>query len=377
MKKTDETFMRRALELAVKGQGRTSPNPVVGAVIVKSGKIVGEGYHKRAGDAHAEIVALRKAGSKARGADLYITLEPCCHYGRTPPCCDAIIKSGIKRVIVGLRDPNPLVSGRGIGILKNHKISVSEGVLKMECEKNNRSYLKWIVSGVPYVTLKVALSLDGKIATKSGDSKWITNESCRRYVHELRDKADAILVGAKTAIRDNPKLTVRFPGLAPKGKLAVVLDEKLRLPFKSELFGRKRSGLIVATTLRAPKSRIREFEKRGHKVLMCRSTSEGYVFLPHLLEQLGSSGVTSVLVEGGGEVYSDFLKRGLVDRIVACIAPKVIGREGKEWLPGIAINNLKSVFQLHDVNVKVFGDNVVVEGSCLQVSSRVSEPFAR
>jgi diaminohydroxyphosphoribosylaminopyrimidine deaminase/5-amino-6-(5-phosphoribosylamino)uracil reductase len=361
MLKTDEQFMRRAIELATKGKGMTSPNPIVGAVVVKNGKIVGEGYHKRAGTPHAEIVALRRAGIKAHGADLYVTLEPCCHYGRTPPCCDAIIASGIKRVIVGMRDPNPLVNGKGISFLKTKGIDVIQGVLEEEYGHLNKAYQKWIVSGIPYVTMKAALSLDGKIATTSGESKWITNEACRRYVHHLRSLHDAIVVGVNTVRHDNPELTVRLPGKDEK-KLAVILDEKLDVPPSSKLFRRKPKQLIIATTSRAPKRRRAQFEKMGHQILLCRSTSRGYIFLPHLLLQLGAQGITSLMVEGGGEVFSDFFNRGLVDRIVACIAPKIIGGKGRDWLPNVSIEKLKSAPHLSDMDIKIFGDNVVIEG---------------
>ncbi len=377
MKKADEKYMKRALELARKGEGRTSPNPVVGAVVVKNGRVVGEGYHKRAGDSHAEVVALRKAGTKARGADLYVTLEPCCHYGRTPPCSDAIIKSGVKRVIVGQRDPNPLVRGRGMEILKRRKISVTESVLKEECERINLPYSKWIVSGVPYVTLKVALSLDGKIATRSGDSKWITNESCRRYVHELRDKADAVLIGMATALKDNPRLTVRLPGEREKCNIAVLLDEKLALPLATNLARRKKGKLIIATTSVASRSKIEKFRKMGHAVLVCRATSAGRVFLPHLLSELGSMGIVSILVEGGGQVFSDFVRRRLADKMVACISPKIIGGEGRDWLPGLTIGKLKSALRLCEVRIRTFADNVVMEGSCSPASSKVWERFER
>lgn len=372
MKNMDEKFMRRAIELALKGAGRTSPNPVVGAVVVKNGRIVGEGYHRRAGEAHAEIVALRSAGSRARGADIYITLEPCCHYGRTPPCCDSIIRSGVKRVIVGMRDPNPLVKGKGIRILKGRKINVTEGVLKKECRKIIAPYIKWIVSGIPFVTLKVALSLDGKIATESGDSKWITNDLCRNYVHELRDKADAVLIGVGTALKDDPLLTVRLPGVGPKTKPAIVLDDKLILSKTSKLFKRRDGKLIIATTSRAPKSKIKGFGR--HKILFCRQTGDGRIFLPHLLEQLGAMGITSILVEGGGEVYSDFLRRGLADHVVACIAPKIIGSDGREWLQNINVNEMRKVFQLSDVNVRVFGDNVVLEGNLKNSKNQIRNP---
>jgi len=363
MRAVDSKFMLQAIELALKGAGRTSPNPIVGAVVVRNGKVAGEGYHRRAGLPHAEIEALKQARSKARGATLYITLEPCCHYGRTPPCCDAIVNAKIKRVVVGMQDPNPLVRGKGIRILKDHGIKVTQGVLRGECCSINQAYRKWIVSGVPFVTLKAGLSLDGKIATKSGDSKWITNELCRRYVHKLRSLSDAILVGVNTVRMDNPELTVRLPGRRSEMKTVVVLDSRLNFPLSSKLSRRKGDSLIICTTSKAPKSKRSRLEKMGYRIWLCRATSGGNIFLPHLLEQLGAQGITSLMVEGGGEVFSDFFNRGLVDRLVACIAPKIIGGKGRDWLPGLSIGNLKSASHLSDMSVKIFGDNVVVEGN--------------
>ncbi len=366
MKKAlDLKFMKYAIDLAVLGLGKTSPNPAVGAVIVKKGKIIGEGYHRHAGSPHAEAIALRRAGADTHGSDLYVTLEPCCHFGKTPPCCDAIIKSGIKKVIVGTRDPNPLVNGKGIKVLKMHGIEVVEGILENECKNINLAYNKWIISGIPYVIVKAAISMDGKIGMKSGESKWITNEQCRNYVHRLRSLNDAILIGSRTACLDNPRLTVRFNGETSL-KPAVILDEKLSLEPKSNLFKRKPGSLIVATTSKAPLSKIRFFEKHGHIVLLCRATSNGYVFLPHLMEKLGTMGITSLLVEGGAEVFSDFLQRNLVDRMVVCIAPKVIGANGQEWLPFLCKKRLKDAISLRNVETKIFGDNVVIEGSVIR-----------
>lgn len=354
--------MSRALELAARGLGKTSPNPAVGAVVVKNNRIVAEGYHKRAGGPHAEIEALRRAGKKARGADLFVTLEPCCHFGKTPPCCSTIIKSGVKRVVIGTRDPNPLVNGKGIKVLKASGIKVGEGVLRKECADINRAYNKWVVSGIPYVTMKTALSLDGKIGMQSGESKWITNEMCRGYVHSLRSSHDAVLIGSGTARLDNPKLTARLSKKSRTG-IAVVLDEKLILQENSNLFRRKPGSLIIATTSRAPSSKIRKIKKRGHDVLLCRATAEGYVFLPHLLGKLGAMGITSVLVEGGGKVFSDFLRRNLADRVIVCIAPKIIGGKGRDWLPSYSVDKLRDALNLRDVGIKTFNDNVVIEGN--------------
>ena len=362
MKKEDEKFMRRAIELALRGKGYTSPNPIVGGVVVKNGKVVGEGYHRKAGAFHAEVMALKNAGRKSVGADLYVTLEPCCHYGKTPPCSEAIIESKVKRVIIGTRDPNPLVKGRGVKALKGAHLKVTEGVLRDECRRLNAPYDKWIVSGVPFVILKAALSLDGKISTARGESKWITNNECRQYVHHLRSSCDAILVGRGTVIKDNPRLNVRLSGKKINPKLAIVLDEDLSLSPTSKLFRRRKGELIIATTSRSPLKKRKYFERKGHQVLLCRSSSEGRVFLPHLLQLLGSLGINSLLVEGGGKVFADFMKRNLADKVVACIAPKIIGGKGRDWLPGYSIADLKSAFNLENVDIRVFKDNVVIEG---------------
>lgn len=346
--------MNRAIELALKGEGRTSPNPIVGAVVVKNSRIVGEGYHRRAGYPHAEIEAIRNAGAKARGADLYVTLEPCCHFGRTPPCCNAIIKSQIKHVIIGMCDPNPIVNGMGIKFLRNNGLKITEGVMKNECRQINLPYVKWIVSGIPYVTLKAGLSLDGKIATSNGESKWITNKKCRQYVYKLRSLSDAVLVGIGTVLKDNPRLR--------KAKKVVILDPALKIPLSSQILKRKKNQLIITTTNKSSVQKRIRLEKMGHRVMLCRSTSDGRIFLPHLLFMLGKDGIVSLFVEGGGMVSADFMRRNLVDRIIACIAPKIIGGTGYNWLPEVSFKNLKATPTLHDVTIRLFGDNIVVEG---------------
>ncbi|HPW46103.1 MAG TPA: bifunctional diaminohydroxyphosphoribosylaminopyrimidine deaminase/5-amino-6-(5-phosphoribosylamino)uracil reductase RibD, partial [bacterium] len=308
-----ESYMRWALALALEGLGRTSPNPMVGAVIVKGGKIVGEGYHKKAGTPHAEVNALEDAGSKARGADMYVTLEPCVHHGETPPCVDAIATAGIKRVFIGTRDVNPLVNGKGIRALQDKGIDVSVGILEESCVKLNDRYNRFMISGVPHVTAKTALSLDGKIAVATGESKWITNKECRNYVHRIRGTVDAVMVGGGTVRKDDPRLNVRLKnwhGLMP---VAVVVDSALNIPRSARLFRRPKQSCIFATTAKAPASRVRWIEKNGFTVMRCRATGSGRVFLPHMLQKLGELGITSILLEGGGELFSDFIKRKLVD----------------------------------------------------------------
>lgn len=357
-----ESIMRWAIALALEGAGHTSPNPVVGAVVVRNGKTVGEGYHHRAGTPHAEIHALRKAGSKARGADLYVTLEPCCYTGRTPPCTDAIIESGIKRVFIGARDPNPLVSGRGIRALRKAGIKVFEKILEKSCRNINRAYNRFITTSLPYVTAKVALTLDGKIAAADGSSRWITNEACRRYVHELRAQNDAIMVGLGTVRADDPALTVRtsgFHGVQPK---VVIVDSKLNIPRRSRLLLRPKGTLIFATTNQAPLARFKRIANKGHQVLVCRVAKDGHVDLKNAMSELAGLGITSVLIEGGGQIFADAIQHGLVQRIVACIAPKFLGGKALDFLPGILIKDIKDAITLDDVNIKLLGDNVVIEG---------------
>ncbi len=364
MKRQDhETFMRRAVELAIKGWGTTSPNPLVGAVVVKDGRVIGEGYHRRAGSPHAEINALARAGKAARGATLYVTLEPCSHHGRTPPCTGSIIGAGVKRVVIGSRDPHPLVNGRGIRQLRGAGIEVIVGVLRDACREINRAYETYVREGRPFVILKAALSLDGKIATPAGESRWITGSSCRDYVHRLRRGVDAIVVGGGTIRRDNPWLTTRIRGAKPHAGVAVVLDSALDIPTMSRIFARKPGELVLATTTDASPSRMAWARSQGYEVMVCPKNRRGGVSLRHLMGGLAERGVVSVLVEGGGEVFSDFVSNGFVDHVVACVAPKFIGGEGKDAFPGLSIHSLTDALQLKDVTVRSFDDDIVVEGS--------------
>lgn len=355
--------MRWAIALALEGQGRTSPNPMVGAVIVKGGRIVGEGYHRRAGTPHAEIHALKEADRRAKGADMYVTLEPCPHEGRTPPCVPAIVAAGVRRVFIGARDPNPRVRGRGIRMLRKAGISVVEGILKDSCSHINEAYNKFITTGTPFVIAKVALSLDGKIATSKGDSRWITNEECRRFVHRLRGQVDAVLVGAGTARRDDPRLDARLADSGGARPKAVIVDEALSVPRSLKVFRRGRGETIVVTTPRAPLSGRRRIERMGHGVVVCRAAGDGRVVLSHMLKELGKMGIVSLLVEGGGRLFADFFRRGLVDRLVVCTAPKLIGGRGMDFLPGVGAPRIRDAIELDGVHIQTFGDNVVVEGS--------------
>ena len=348
--------------MALEGAGRTSPNPMVGALVVRGSQIVGEGYHRRAGTPHAEIHAIRNAGKKARGADLYVTLEPCCHTGRTPPCTDAIVEAGIRRVFVGARDPNPLVNGRGIRALRSDGIRVIDGVQGPSCREINRAYNRFIASGMPYVTAKVALTLDGKIAAVGGDARWISNAACRRYVHELRGNVDAIMIGGGTVRADDPRLTVRLAGWHGIQPRIVIIDAALDIPRKAKVMRRPAGSLIFVTTNRAPLSRLRWISRKGYGVIVCRATKDGRVFLPQALREVARQGITSVLLEGGGRLFADAISRGLVSRLVACIAPKLLGGCALDFLPGVTIRRVRDAIELSETSIKNFGDNVVVEG---------------
>ncbi len=348
-------FMRLALREARRGLGRTSPNPAVGAVLVKGGRVVARGHHARAGGPHAEVVAIRRAGARARGADLYTTLEPCDHWGRTPPCTLAILEAGLRRVFVGSRDPNPLVDGRGIARLRRAGVAVVRDVLRGECDAVNAPWFRFITAGRPHVTLKAAVTLDGKIATRTGDSRWVTGPEARRDAHRLRDRADAVLVGAGTARADDPRLTARIPG--GRDPVRVVLDARLALPPRLRLFRQRSSAptIVAHVSGRPPAARP------GVEYLRCRG-SKGRVDLPDLLAKLAARGVTSLLVEGGAEVHRSFLDAGLADRVVLYVAPKIVGADGLSWVAGPGAARMAAALALAEVEVRQAGGDVVISG---------------
>ena len=314
----DEKFMRRALALARRGVGKTSPNPAVGAVLVRNGRVIGEGWHRKAGGPHAEVVALR--GVNARGATLYVTLEPCSTWGRTPPCTEAVIQAGVKRVVVAARDPNPKHQGRGLTLLKRAGIRVESGLLAQEAARLNEAFNKWITTGLPFVIAKAAMSADGKIATRAGDSKWITSEKARREAHALRAGVDAIMVGANTVIRDNPRLTVRH-GFSGRQPWRVAMDSRGHCPLTAHLFtDRFRRKTIVVTSRHSPKRWRDALAKRRICVLQAPSRN-----LRAALKALGRLNVTSVLIEGGGDLLGAAFDAGLVNKAVFFYAPVVIG----------------------------------------------------
>ncbi len=364
-----EGFMRQAIAAARRGLGRTSPNPAVGAVVVRGGRVVGRGHHARAGGPHAEVVALRAAGERARGADLYTTLEPCDHFGRTPPCSLAILEAGVRRVVVGSRDPNPVVRGRGMARLRRGGVEVVRGVLEEECDRLNAPWSTFITEGRPHVTLKAAVTLDGKIATRDGDARWVSGPEARAWVHRKRDEVDAVLVGAGTARADDPALTARLPGGRGRDPLRVVLDTGLRLPARLRLF-RERSS---APTLVAHASSRRRRLGPAVELVRCRR-GPGGVDLRDLLGKLAERGVTHLLVEGGAAVHARFLAEGLVDEVAVFVAPKILGGDGLSLARGRGPARMAEALRLGQVRVERLGDDVLVTGS---VPRRGRTPLAK
>jgi diaminohydroxyphosphoribosylaminopyrimidine deaminase / 5-amino-6-(5-phosphoribosylamino)uracil reductase len=360
----DEHFMRQALALAAQARGRTSPNPMVGSVVVKDGRILGRGYHLRAGAPHGEVVALEDAGPLAKGATLYSTLEPCCHYAkRTPPCTKTIIAAGISRVVMAMRDPNPLVHGKGLAELWQAGIEVTEAVLEEQAAALNEVFIKYIVTKRPFVLLKVAASLDGKIATVTGESRWITNERSRLLVHELRDQVDAVMVGINTVLRDDPLLTTRLPQGGGKDPIRIVVDSQLRLPSHAKLLtASAAAGTIVATTAKAPADKRRQLEAAGAQVLVIDRDSSGVALGP-LMQRLGAMQITSILLEGGGELHASALRAGVVDKVLYFLAPTLIGgRAAPPAIGGEGFPRLAQAVTLDRVQVTQLDGDILIEG---------------
>jgi len=352
--------MKRALQLAKLGLGHTNPNPLVGAVIVKNGRIIGEGYHEYYGGPHAEINALKSVKEDVIGAQLYVTLEPCCHYGKTPPCVDAIVKSGIKDVFIAMEDPNKLVSGKGIKHLKEAGLNVYTGLLKEEAEKINEIFIKYITTKKPYVILKSAMTIDGKIATAAGDSKWITNEKSREHVHKMRGYVMAIMVGVNTVIKDNPYLTARIDGL--KNPLRVVVDSRGRIPLEANVVIDKSATTIVATTDMMPYKKVKALTDLGVNVVALDKLN-GEVDLKKLMDMLGERGIDSVIIEGGGTLNYSALKEGIVDKVMFYIAPKIIGGSNSLTpVEGKGIDLIKDAIMIEKLDVKRFDDDILIEG---------------
>ncbi len=356
--------MRLALELAKKAEGFTSPNPLVGAVLVKDGEIVGTGYHARAGLPHAEIMALREAGEKAQGATLYVNLEPCCHRGRTGPCTEAVITAKIRKVVVAMADPNPLVAGKGIARLRQAGVEVAVGVLEAEAKRLNEVFSKYITTGLPFVVLKTAMSLDGKIATRRGESRWITSEQARIFGHRLRHRYDAILAGVGTVLADNPSLTARLPEGGGRDPVRVVLDSSARTPPGAKIINRASPApTLIAVTPKAPAERVAALKEAGAEVLVLPPDEKGRVNLPLLMKELAGREITSVLIEGGAEVHASALNAGIVDKVAWLIAPRIIGgKEAPGPVGGQGAGRLDEAVPLQNVSVQRIGEDIYVEG---------------
>jgi len=362
----DAHYMRLALRLGRRGLGRTSPNPPVGAVVVAGHAVIGRGYHHQAGMPHAEVEALRDAGKKARGATLYVTLEPCAHHGRTPPCVDAVIAAGVRRVVIGTRDPNPKVRGNGAARLRAAGIEVTMGAEQPASDELIAAFRKHVTTGRPLVTLKLAASLDGRIATASGESRWITGEASRRSVHRLRAEHDAILVGAETVLHDDPELTCRVRG--GRNPLRVILDGRLRLPLTSKvLTGTQAAATLVVTGKQAPAAKIRQIEARGATV-MCLPAKAARVPVQRMMRELGKRNVASVLVEGGATVAAAALAAGVVDRLLIFYAPKLIGADGRPMLGPLGVRRLPQTPRLGPLRVRRLAGDVLLATEVLNDS---------
>jgi diaminohydroxyphosphoribosylaminopyrimidine deaminase/5-amino-6-(5-phosphoribosylamino)uracil reductase len=349
-----------ACRLAARAAGRTSPNPLVGAVLVRGKSIIATGYHRFAGGDHAEIVALKRAGTRARGATLYINLEPCAHYGRTPPCTAALISAGIHEVVAGMKDPNPLVAGLGFRQLRRAGIRVRAGILEEECRALNEAFVKYITKRLPFVTLKLAATLDGKIAAASGDARWITGPVSRERVHQLRNQMDAVLVGADTVLNDDPQLTCRIAG--GRNPWRVILDGRLRLPLSAQLLRLSDAEkTIIATSRSAAAAKVRALRARGVQVWPFR-LRKGEIVWRDLLRKLAQVGIVSVLVEGGATVAASALRAHAVDKILFFYAPKILGGDGRAMIDGLKIRRAADALRVDPPRVEQSGEDLLVTG---------------
>lgn len=364
---TDEAYMRYALELAKKGEGAVNPNPLVGAVIVKDGEIIGEGWHERYGELHAERNAFKNCKKSAKGATLYVTLEPCCHYGKTPPCTEAIIENQIKRVVVGSMDTNPKVAGKGVAILREAGIEVETGVWKEECDAVNEVFFHYIETKTPFVVMKYAMTMDGKIATVSGKSKWITGEAARENVQKDRNRYMAIMVGVGTVLADNPSLTCRIPG--GRNPIRIICDTNLRTPLDCTLVQTANTVKTIIATAAQDAEKQKAYEKFGVEILKVPE-KEGHIDLNLLMKELGARGIDGVLLEGGGTLNFSALQSHIVNKVQAYIAPKIFGgATAKSPVEGAGVKEVPSHFRLKQKRIKQFGEDICIESeveySCL------------
>lgn len=373
--KVDEHYMRMALDLAEKGRGRAAPNPVVGAVIVGTdGSVIGQGCHERYGDLHAERNALkncREAGKSAVGATMYVTLEPCCHHGKQPPCTEAILEAGIRRVVVGSADPNPKVAGGGIRVLREHGIEVTEGVLKEACDESNRIFFHYITTGTPYVVMKYAMTLDGKIAAYTGLSKWVTGEEARAHVQKLRHDLTGIMVGIGTVLEDDPLLTCRLPG--SRDPVRIVCDTHLRIPLESWIVQTAREVPTILATCSDDPEQIARLEEKGCRILQVSHSSDMHLDLRDLMCRLGRENIDSILLEGGGRLNWSALQSGIVNRVMAYISPKLFGgASAMTPVAGQGIPDPAQAFKLENASVTRFGVDFLIEGE-LQTDRSVQQ----
>lgn len=360
---TDLGYMEMAYGLAGKARGRSSPNPLVGSVIVRNGTIVGHGYHEEAGKPHAEIMALREAGDRARGATIYLTIEPCVHWGRTPPCVDSLLPARLKRAVISAYDPNPIVHRKGAARLRAAGLDVNVGLLAEKNARLNEVYIKYITRKMPFVTLKAALSLDGKMATRTGDSRWISAPGTREYVHLLRGEYDALMVGIGTLIRDNPRLTVRHPAWGDKKITRVVLDSNLRFPLTARILKTLPRGRIVVFARKgAAAGKAEALRKKGVEVVFVDRPLESGG-LEAVLAELGRREITGLLVEGGGRLETSFIERRLADKIVLTLSPKLIGgRNAPGLFGGEGVGKVRAALKLKSLEAFGLGDDLILEG---------------
>jgi len=361
--KLDNYYMERALELSKKAVGFVNPNPLVGAVIVKDNRIIGEGYHEYFGGPHAEVNAFKNAKEDVEGATIYVTLEPCAHYGKTPPCTEAIVRNKIAKVVIGMVDPNPLVAGRGIRILRKAGIEVTSGIMEPEIRKTNEIFVKYITQKKPFCIMKTAMTMDGKIATSTGESKWISNEKSRAYVHGLRNMVTGIMVGIGTVLTDDPDLTTRRQDIISKNPIRIIIDSTAKIPLESKVLKcNEKTKTIIVTTALAKDTKIEDIKKRNVEVIVTPSTNKR-VDLNYLMGILGDMGIDSILLEGGSTLNYSALEVGIVDKVITFISPKIFGGTcGKTPVGGVGIDYVKDSIMLTDTEVIRFNEDIMIEG---------------
>ncbi|PEJ32586.1 riboflavin biosynthesis protein RibD [Peribacillus butanolivorans] len=356
----DQYYMKLALDLAASAKGKTNPNPVVGAVIVKDGVIAGTGIHRKVGEPHAEVHAFKMAGDYAKNATLYVTLEPCSHYGKTPPCANLVKESGVRRVVVATQDPNPEVAGRGISIIRDAGIEVEVGVLEKEAQRLNERFIHNMITNRPFVISKYAMTLDGKLATHTGHSKWITGEESRHSVHLLRDEVDAILIGIGTVLADNPSLTTRLPEGGGKNPIRIILDSELRVPLDANVVQVSDAKTVIVTQENASVDKIADLSEKGIEFIIVPKTDAG-LDLRILMEELYKKGITDVLLEGGSEVNASFLRAGLIDKYLIYVAPKLLGgRNSLTPFSGINVDTMDEAMDVSISSVDMSGEDICI-----------------